>query len=265
MKTKAATSRKTREEVLCISIKERGKKEMKKSKIFTLILCTALLSVATVLGTLAYLTSRDSVTNTFTVGQVKIDVHETLTDKDGNIVDKAGNKYESIDACPVGECITEEGNNYHVLPGMRYFKNPTMTVKANSEESYVRMMMIVHNATAVDAIIAADPNVEDYADLFDGWDEAKWLYEGFEADTAANTITFEFRYAAAVAGSDADQKLEPLFTELVVPGTVTNEQLEALYNGGFKIEVQGHAIQTASFADEDAAWTAFDVQMNPAP
>ena len=232
---------------------------MKKTKIFTLMLCTVLLSVGTVLGTLAYLTSRDSVTNTFTVGKVKIELHETKTDENGNPV------YDES-ACPAEGCTedqvlhTTEGNNYHVVPGETYLKDPTVTVKADSEASYVRMVMTVHNASAVQAIIDADNNLTDYADLFAGWDTEAWVYTGFVTDAEANTISFEFRYKEEVAGAAQDTELPALFTELVVPGSVTNEQLEALYNGQFKVVVEAHAIQSATFADADAAWEAFDAQ-----
>ena len=43
-----------------------------KSKILLLMLCAVALVAASVLGTLAYLTSQDTVTNTCTVGKVAI-------------------------------------------------------------------------------------------------------------------------------------------------------------------------------------------------
>lgn len=42
-----------------------------RSKALLLTLCAVLLVAASVLGTMAYLTSTDEVTNTFTVGQVR--------------------------------------------------------------------------------------------------------------------------------------------------------------------------------------------------
>lgn len=243
---------------------ERGK-EMKKSKIFALILCTAFLSVTTVLGTLAYLTSRDSVANTFTVGDVQITLDEHPVDENG----------KQVADCPAEGCVRVKENQYHVVPGETYDKDPMVTVKADSEPSYVRMIMTVHNASAVQAIVDNSVHqLNDYADLFAGWDQESWLYEGFEADAGANTIAFEFRYfdknsqkdVADASGLTEDLELPALFTQLVVPGTVTNAELKALYGnpedpeGDFKIVVEAHAIQAATFADADAAWAAFDVQ-----
>ena len=56
---------------------------MKKSKVLVMTLCAVLLVATTVLGTLAYLTDRESVTNTFTVGQVDITVDEADVNVNG--------------------------------------------------------------------------------------------------------------------------------------------------------------------------------------
>ena len=47
-----------------------------RSKALLLILCAMLLLIASALGTVAYLTVQDTVTNTFSVGQVKITMDE---------------------------------------------------------------------------------------------------------------------------------------------------------------------------------------------
>ena len=56
---------------------------MKKAKkVVALALCAVMLVVGSVAGTMAYLTSNDSVTNTFTVGNVVITLDETNVDND---------------------------------------------------------------------------------------------------------------------------------------------------------------------------------------
>jgi len=54
-----------------------------KSKALLLALCAVLLVAASVLGTMAYLTSRAEVTNTFTVGSVSITLDEAPVDENG--------------------------------------------------------------------------------------------------------------------------------------------------------------------------------------
>ena len=56
----------------------------KTSKALLLSLCTVLLVTASVLGTMAYLTSQDQVVNTFTVGNVAITLDETDVDVNGD-------------------------------------------------------------------------------------------------------------------------------------------------------------------------------------
>lgn len=251
---------------------------MRTTKILTLLLCILLITLVSVLGTLAYLTDEESLTNTFTVGLVEIKVDETDTDEDGNIL------YDE-DHCPAEGCTadqilrTEDGNQYHLIPGMRYLKDPTLTVKAGSADSYIRLILKVTHCDAVDAIIA-NHNLTDYADLFDGWHHDVWIYQGFTKEN--DEISFEFRYHQSVDGytleTDADgnetkleqdEKLEPLFTHIIVPSEVTNEELKALAN--VELIITGHAIQTVGFEDdaetgisaEAAAWSAFDAQINP--
>ena len=94
----------------------------KKTKALMLVLCAVLLVTASVLGTMAYLTSTDKVVNTFTVGKVAITLDEAKVDSDGTAVTPA----ERV-----------KGNAYHLLPGHTYTKDPTVHVQANSENSFI--------------------------------------------------------------------------------------------------------------------------------
>lgn len=222
-----------------------------KKKAIILSVCVILLVVATAIGTIAYLTDTSSVVNTFTVGKVEISLDETDIDNDSNT----------------------KANEYHLVPGNEYVKDPTVTMQAGSEESYVRMIMTVHNYSAVKAMIADQKNgLTEFADLLGGMDETVWLYEGASEDTTANTISFEYRYyttadGRADDGSAQDQALPALFTTLRIPGEVTVDELKALYGDGgqdaFKIVLEAHAIQAAGFENnEDGAWAAFTQQIN---
>lgn len=219
-------------------------KNMKK----ILIICICVIAVLTVsvVGTLAYLTDTDSAVNTFTIGQVYISVDETKVNVDGT---------------PVTGANRVKANEYHILPGMKYTKDPTVTVDGGSEDAYVRMILMVHNASDVQEILTKY-NLGDFSVLISGWDKEIWMYEGFHEDSNANTISFEFRYKEIVTKNDTDTKLPALFDTLIVPGEITGEEMKDLYDGGFKMEVFGHAIQAMGFDTEDAAWDAFDTQHN---
>ncbi len=214
---------------------------MKKSKVLITTLCAVLLVAVSVLGTLAYLTSRDEVVNTFTVGKVNITLDEADVNEDGTVINGADRVKE---------------NNYHLIPGQTYVKDPTLTVKAKSEESYVRMLLTINCADAFDVIYA--PNKADLTTIFNGYNAENWVYE---AVTRANdTLTYEFRYKEIVANSDSDTILDALFDSITIPGAFDSRDMASIAD--LEIKVIGHAIQATGFANEDAAWTAFDEQVN---
>ena len=243
----------------------------KTKKILFSVACVCTLVISTVIGTIAYLTDRSSITNTFTVGNVEIKLDETLVNSDGKAVDETGRELTSEETA----IRKEVGNDYHLIPGKTYLKDPVVTVLKESEESYVRMILTIENHSAVQAIVdnAKHGLNGDYTGLLTGW-SADWNYVGFEVDSEKNTISFEFRYKETVKGTTEDVALAPLFTAVKAPGTLTNDELQALYGDtttnadDFKIVVEAHAIQAATFeADEEAnktaedvAWEAFDAQ-----
>ena len=207
------------------------------------ILCIAALVVASVMGTLAYLTDTEEAVNTFTVGNVQIDLNETDVDNNNNT----------------------KANAYHLLPGQTYTKDPTVTVEANSEESYIRMIVTVSNIASLKEAFPVSPTDNRYTDWYDaggnfllqklvsGWDSSKWEC------VSINGNVYEFRYTSTVSTKDAEaKKLEPLFEKIVVPGTVNNTELAKLNE--MEINVTAHAIQAAGFGTADAAWTAFNTQ-----
>ena len=241
-----------------------------KSKALLLTLCAVLLVAASVMGTMAYLTSTDKVENTFTVGNVKITLDEAKVNTDGTLVEGAARV---------------KANSYKLLPGHTYTKDPTVTVIKGSESSYVRMKVTFNNAAQIIAM-CTDP---DFADEITGVENAfplirmvnfveanaaKWnglvpdnMTEAeemlgntkyFVYDKTAGTLTYYFYYTETVAAPDADVVLPVLFNSITVPGFVTGEQLTALNN--FKITAVAEAIQADGFANADAAWAAYDAQ-----
>lgn len=229
-----------------------------KKKSLLILICIFCVAAVSVFGTLAYLTDRDSVVNTFTIGHVNIELDEAAVDADGQLIlDDEGEPVDRV-----------KGNEYHLIPGKSYIKDPTITIQANSEESYIRMILTIHNASTVQAMIDSH-QLGDFAALIGGWDKTIWLYQGFIEDETANTISFEFRYKEAVGADSVAVKLSPLFETLIVPGEVNATDLKVLhdpnedgnYDDGFKMVITGHAIQKAGFDDADAAWTAFDEQI----
>ena len=206
-------------------------------KVLILALCAVLLVSISVMGTMAYLTSQASVTNTFTVGKVAIKLDEAKANADGTLVQGA----DRVDA-----------NSYKLLPGQTYSKDPMVTVLKDSEKSYIRMTVTVSKADELDAIFA--PAGANLLSIFNGYDGATWLYKG-DTDNADNTRTYEFWYKEAVAAPDADVALDALFDSITVPGSITNAQLATIE--GMTITVNAYAIQADGFGTADLAWAAY--------
>ena len=209
-----------------------------KKKVFVTVLCAVLLVAASVLGTMAYLTSQDTVTNTFTVGNVQIKLDEAKANPDGSLVANADRV---------------KANSYKLLPGHTYNKDPMVTVLKGSESSYVKMTVTFTKAAELDAIFA--PNGADMTSIFNGYDSNTWIYKGNVKDTAANTRTYEFWYEETVAAPTADVELDALFDSITVPGTITNKQLATIQN--MTITVNGYAIQADGFTGAADAWSHF--------
>lgn len=225
-----------------------------KKKIVTLCLSAALVATLLIGGTLAYFTDEDDATNTFTVGKVDIILDET--DTDGSNTD------------PTTEG-RDRANDYHLLPGEVHTKDPRVTVKANSEESYVRMLVTVKNIANLEAAIT---DKSYYADgvfllqmLTNGtWNEDSWAFESYKEDGADGI--YEFRHTSTVEKSATDTVLLPLFEEIALPDYLDNADAAKLLGNpddasdDVSIYVEAHAIQVQELSTDDAAWAAFDAQ-----
>ncbi len=189
-------------------------------KVLAIALCAILLVGASVMGTLAYLTSTDAVTNTFTVGNVKITLDEASVDANG--VATNGGRIKA--------------NSYKLLPGHAYDKDPIVHVDANSEECW--LFVTVDNG--INKIEAADttetPNIATQMATND-WALVKGtenVYAHKDSHKAGDNVT--------------------VFTDFYVSGDVTNKTVATYSNA--KIVVNAYAIQKDGFDTAKAAWDA---------
>lgn len=157
-----------------------------KKKVFMTVLCAAALVVASVLGTMAFLTSKDKVNNTFTVGNVAITLDEAK-------VTDAGNPVEGADRV--------KANIYKLIPGHEYTKDPTVHVTANSEDSWVFIKVEDGLASIEDDTTVADQITGNGWTALDG--VAGVYYKEYSSSTAATDLvvfeTFKVKGDADVA------------------------------------------------------------------
>ena len=198
---------------------------MKKAKnALLLALCAVLLVGATIAGTLAFLTDTDEVKNTFTVGKIDITLDEAKVDEYGA---------EIADA----DRVTE--NEYKLIPGKTYVKDPEIHVSANSEDSY----LFVKITSNIDAYINAT-DIEDQLDQ-NGWTKLEgnadvWYQSYTKTDLAKDVKVFDTFTVLNNANNVADW-------DKIAPATS-------------KIEIVAYAIQSEETGDASEAWAKLSNQ-----
>ena len=208
-----------------------------KSKALLLTLCAVLLVAASMLGTMAYLTSTDEVKNTFTVGQVKITLDEAQVNGDGKPINKDGKVVTDLAGAE-----RVKANSYKLLPGHEYKKDPTIHVDANSEDCF--LFVKVENEIA-DIEKAGTEVAEQMAK--NGWVTVEgqtkvYVYVG-KTTGATNPATVQ-------AGTNVD-----VFEKLAIDGNVDNNTLNGY--AGKTIKVTAYAVQKDGFEGKSAKeiWT----------
>lgn len=184
-----------------------------KTKALALALCAVLLVVTTVFVTMAFLTSKDTVTNTFTVGKVTITLDEADVNNDGTYV---SNKDARVDA-----------NEYKLIPGHTYIKDPTIHVADDSEECW--LFVKVENGLA-------NAEAEGATSI-----ESQMAAKGWAKVEGTDVYAYATKQAA---GADV-----VVFDNFKIAGTTDVSKYEKA-----EIVVTAYAIQADGFATAAAAW-----------
>lgn len=195
-----------------------------KKKILLTLACAVLLVAGSVAGTLAWLTSTGTVTNTFTVGQVKITLDEAQVTSAGV---KDGNDRVS------------GSNAYHLLPGHTYAKDPTIHVQANSEACYLFVVLENGFANVIDATTIENQMENNNWKKLDGENNNNvWYYA--ERNNALNTVV-----------KSASTQDISLFANFKIKDDATNADLDRVKNA--TIKVTAYAIQADGMSEKTAA------------
>ena len=249
-----------------------------KKKITAIFLCVALVAIAIVGASLAYFTDTKTAENTFTVGNVKIQLLESNLHREN-----AGVANGATSTSELWSDVAMEGTN-NTSPykaGDAFYTDAQIeadaaqytceNVKLNPGQ-YYHKMPYVKNTGANDAYIRI--RVMFPADL------VSLLSKSMYTQTAMNNKEFTMAESTVVRnGVDYTTvtftRIDPLaageMTYWNVWGTVhmnpdvTNEQIAALFgegmaypNGTFPVLVEADAIQADGFDTWEAAFAAFD-------
>lgn len=213
-----------------------------RNKVLLTLACALLLVAGSVAGTLAWLTSTGTVTNTFTVGKVEITLDEAKVNEYGEKV-KANGEVAQVDDTLAGRV---QSNEYKLIPGHTYVKDPIIHVSADSENCY--LFVKIENGLA--AILDAD--TIDTQLSAKGWkalDNNAGVYYYAGTETGATDMK-----------SVAENTDVPVFEYFKLKGAAVTAETLTRYGTGTPIVVTAYAIQADGFEANApaAAWAALD-------
>ena len=220
---------------------------MNKKKILslTLILCVAAIMV--VGGTLAYFTDTDNATNTFTMGNVDIDLWESDVEKD-----------DTGDYQPIDDTKIDDGNDYEdVFPGQFISKDPTVT-NEGSYDAYLRVT--VEMPMGIENIMAkyCDKDLETaFGMMFEDYDVDLWdltntvSMDGlFNGGKVKAILVFDYN-GILEAGQDVT-----LFTGINMPAEMTADDVTGMGLTSFEMPIKAYATQVKGFAADETKFVA---------
>lgn len=255
-----------------------------KKKILALSMCIALAAIAIVGASLAYFTDTKSATNTFTVGNVKIELLESSLHRENagvangatsdselwSDVAKEGtgntSKYKAGDTFYTDAQIEANAAQYRcenikLNPGQSYHKMPYVkNIGANDAYIRIRVMIPAELDTAVlnsSMYTTTALNNKEFTMAYDN--SGKVEREGIKY----NVYTFTRIDTLAPNGLTYWN----VWGTIHMDADVTNEEIENLFgegktfaDGTFPVLVEADAIQAEGFADAAAAFAAFDAK-----
>ena len=255
-----------------------------KKKITAIFLCVALVAIAIVGASLAYFTDTKTATNTFTVGNVKIELlesslhrenagvanGETSTSELWSDLAKQGSgntsKYKAGDTFYTDAQIEANAAGYtcenvQLIPGRSYHKMPYVkNVGKNDAYIRIRVMIPADLDTAVLNSSMYTSSAMDKREFTMAIDQTGTV----ERDGRKYNVYTFTRIDSLAPG---EMTYWNVWGTIHMDTTVTSAQSEELFGenghyprGVFPVLVEADAIQAEGFADAAAAWTAFAAQ-----
>lgn len=196
-----------------------------KKKITAIFLCVALLATAIVGASLAYFTDTDNKTNTFTVGNVKIDLIEKERDGNGGTKDfTQGKKLYPIVGSAQGE------KDALGMPTAKNYVDKMVTIEnTGSEKAYIRAYFAIPSALddgyetfnagmnvlhfnfgnkVVDGTVTSTEGAEWI------WTHGnKWNYYETDIDGIKYNVYFADYYQAVDAGATTEQLVQGVYLD----------------------------------------------------
>lgn len=196
-----------------------------KKKGIVIVLAMLLALCIGVGATLAFITvETQSIKNTFTYGDINIDLWESEIKADGTLGDKKSSLNSKV-----------EQSGFKMIPGNTIAKDPTVTVKKGSEACW--LFIKIEKSSNFDTFMTFE-----IIDGSDGWTALGDRYTGV--------------YYRAVGAVDTDTNFPVLKDNRVsVKNTVLKTDLNALSHDTLPtLTFTAYAVQQANVADATTAW-----------
>ena len=186
-------------------------KKVKGAKLAVMVVALSLVMCTVIGGTVAWIVDKTApVVNTFTYGDINITLEETT------------------------------GQNYKMIPGSEITKDPTVTVKANSEACW--LFVDIDESANFDTFMT-------YA-VADGWAQ-------LTEDAQGNDITADLIYYRAVAATTSDAAIAVIKgNKVTVKSDITKSQFEAVKNDLPTLTFTAYAVQSENIGTAKEAWAA---------
>ena len=259
---------------------------MNKKKVLIAVAALCIMATIAIGGTLAYLTDTKDAKNTFTVGNVKIELLESSLHRENagvangttsaselwSDVAKEGtgntSKYKAGDTFYTDEQIEADAAKYEcedvmLTPGKSYHKMPYVK-NTGTNAAYIRIRVMIPadlDTAILNSSMYTTTALKNKEFTMDYNNSGKVVRDGINY----NVYTFT-RIDSLAPG---ELTYWNVWGTIHMDADVTNEELAELFgegkpyaDGTFPVLVEADAIQADGFADVDAAFAAFEASKN---
>ena len=217
--------------------KRKAKRRINLKGIFVTLSCMVLVAVVSIGGTMAWLVDKsDTVSNTFVAGNVTITLDDAKFNSKGDFINVEKDPDTNEDTDTIVNSITEAtrvtSNDYKLVPGNTYHKDPTVTVKAGSEACYL--------------FVEVDAAGTEY---FTYGVDSGWTQGGTGNSVPTNV------YYRTVDASTEDQKFTVLTNNIITISSteVTSENMATVEEAAH-LDFVAYAVQKDNVSTVDDAW-----------
>ena len=257
---------------------------MSKRKLMSLALAACMAAILVVGGTLAYFTDTDSAVNTFTVGNVKIDLIEQERDGNGGLQNFTDNQV----LMPIVGSAQGEKDKFGQPVAKNYIDKIVTVKNTGASDAYVRAYFAIPSALddgyetfnaganilhfnfgnkIVDGTVVSTEGVE-----WTWMHGNKWNYFETTIGGVAYNVYYADYYKKLPAGDTTEQFISGVYLDKNVDMDATGKYIDkrfpdadlSILNGTVSCPVMAVACQADGFDNADAAVTAaFGEKYNP--